>query len=227
MPILSEDYVNNTATVWPAIQVGSNETQLPAAPDTKPGCLKFQNYKTIATLQDSFYAPIEQRTDNIANKCTYIATNRNISLALFLTWNPSLRLSTYCTLKPGYSYCVNHPDKNVVSTSLSATQTTTVTSTSMLSSTTRSSTATTTTRSGSVTSTSKPASSNSSTKTSSPPSSQPASTSSCIKTTTAVTTTVRTSSTTRVTSATASSSPVCVVGTGVGNYEGLCKYTCG
>ena len=107
IPKLSEDSKPDTVTNWPAY-TPPPEIQLPSAPGTTNACLKYVNGEETPTLEDSYYQPQRQFTDNIGNECWYISLEYNVTLEEFGRWNPTLYSGSNCTLLPGYRYCVDH-----------------------------------------------------------------------------------------------------------------------
>ena len=93
-----------TATEYPVPSV-TNEPQLPTASGTVPSCSIYRNYETVSPIIDqSQSADITLVTDFI-NSCTYLTGAYGVDITDLLSWNPSLTADN-CTLKSGYSYCI-------------------------------------------------------------------------------------------------------------------------
>ncbi|KAF7921202.1 uncharacterized protein EAE98_008628 [Botrytis deweyae] len=90
----------------------------PVASDTIPTCYEYREYYSLNTTNTTFL-----KLERDINKCDWVAGIEEITLANFLSWNPSLAAQdpTNCTLSPGYRYCIQRykPTPTIVPTSTS------------------------------------------------------------------------------------------------------------
>ncbi|KAF7904096.1 hypothetical protein EAF00_001430 [Botryotinia globosa] len=75
----------------------------PVASDTIPTCYKYREYYSLNTTNATFL-----EIEKSINECDWVAGIEEITLANFLSWNPSLAAQDpkNCTLSPGYRYCI-------------------------------------------------------------------------------------------------------------------------
>ncbi|TGO13948.1 hypothetical protein BTUL_0060g00030 [Botrytis tulipae] len=90
----------------------------PVASDTIPTCYEYREYHSLNTTNATFL-----EIEKSINECVWVAGIEEITLANFLSWNPSLAAQdpTNCTLSPGYRYCIQRykPTPTIVPTSTS------------------------------------------------------------------------------------------------------------
>ncbi|KAF7862922.1 uncharacterized protein EAF02_010471 [Botrytis sinoallii] len=75
----------------------------PVASDTIPTCYEYREYYSLNTTNATFL-----EIEKSINECDWVAGIEEITLANFLSWNPSLAAQDpiNCTLSPGYRYCI-------------------------------------------------------------------------------------------------------------------------
>ncbi|TGO53518.1 hypothetical protein BOTNAR_0293g00080 [Botryotinia narcissicola] len=90
----------------------------PVASDTIPTCYEYREYYSLNTTNATFL-----EIEKSISECVWVAGIEEITLANFLSWNPSLAAQdpTNCTLSPGYRYCIQRykPTPTIVPTSTS------------------------------------------------------------------------------------------------------------
>ncbi|KAF7955452.1 uncharacterized protein EAE97_000711 [Botrytis byssoidea] len=90
----------------------------PVASDTIPTCYEYREYYSLNTTNATFL-----EIEKGINEYVWVAGIEEITLANFLSWNPSLAAQDpmNCTLSPGYRYCIQRykPTPTIVPTSTS------------------------------------------------------------------------------------------------------------
>jgi hypothetical protein len=92
-----------TTSTKPTISVGPLQPQKPHAPGSVSSCKEWRDSEDAGSDESDFDM-------SSLNKCRFVTSSAEISMANLVAWNPSLKNDFNCTLDPKYSYCIADPE---------------------------------------------------------------------------------------------------------------------
>lgn len=112
-------FVTTTTTLSRTVPSVAPIVVLPLAPGIKSDCAAYVEYVPVDPYRDQSQSENARLVTARINSCDFASSGYPVSLADFLSWNPSLASLSPCYLQPGYCYCAQNSSSVVGASNLS------------------------------------------------------------------------------------------------------------